>query len=56
MAEYVFVPTGTAVTSDSPLAGPLYRPAGRAAAPTAKAKAPARKAKPAPRRRAPREG
>lgn len=56
MAEYVFVPTGTVVTSDSPLAGPLYRPAGQAAAAATKAKAPARKCKATPRRRVPREG
>lgn len=53
MAEYFFVPTGTVVTSDSPLTGPLYRPVAAAAAPAAKTKAPARKAKAAPRRRAP---
>lgn len=28
MAEYVFVPTGGIVSSDSRLEGPLYRPAG----------------------------
>lgn len=48
MAEYVFVPTGTRVSSSSELGGPLFRPA-EAPKPRAKARPTASRAKAKPR-------
>lgn len=56
MAEYVFVPTGATVESDSALAGPLFRPVRQRAAKAGGAGKAARGPKAATRRKASREG